>query len=151
MRGFTYIGLLFAIVLLGILMSVAGVVWDTEARREREQQLLFAGAQYQQAIASYHALLINGQNQFPKSIDDLLEDHRFPMPVRHLRRRYFDPMTNSTEWGLLKTGDVIVGVYSLADGVPLKKSGFSACCEGFESAKDYRDWKFSFRDNATAP
>ena len=143
-RGFTYIGLLFAIVLLGILLSTAGVLWETQARREKEQQLLFVGTQYQQAITSYHSLVVNGVNQFPPTIDDLLLDSRFPMPVRHLRKRYVDPVTNSQEWGLVRDGAGIIAVYSLSSEVPLKRADFGSCCPGFQSARNYSDWKFAF-------
>jgi type II secretory pathway pseudopilin PulG len=141
-RGFTYVGLLFAVVLLGILMSIAGVVWDTEARREKELQLLFVGQQYQQAIASYHSLLINDQNQFPKSIDELLEDHRFPMPVRHLRKRFVDPITNSAEWSLVLEGDRIVAVHSTSKEAPLKRNNFPDEHADFAGAKTYSEWLF---------
>ena len=142
MHGFTYVGLLFAVVLLGILLSVAGVMWETQARREKEQQLLFVGTQYQNAIAAYRAIQINGQNLLPPSIDELLEDHRFPMPVRHLRKRYVDPITNSREWGVVREGNGIVVIDSLSAEKPIKQAGFGACCESFAGADHYSDWKF---------
>jgi type II secretory pathway pseudopilin PulG len=145
-QGFTYLGLLFAIVLLGILLSSAGVLWDTTARREKEVQLLFVGAQYQNAIASYYEVSINGIKQLPPSIDELLLDSRFPMPVRHLRRRYVDPITNSTEWGLIRQDKGISGIYSISEDKPLKISGFGTCCQSFSSAKHYSDWKFTYKN-----
>ena len=151
MYGFTYVGLLFAIVLLGIMLSVAGVMWDTQARREREQQLLFVGLQYQSAIAAYRAIQFNGQSVLPPSIDELLEDHRFPMPVRHLRKRYVDPITNSTEWGLVRAGNGIVAVYSLSAERPIKQANFGPCCENFASAKHYSDWKFGTPGAGASP
>lgn len=147
MKGFTYLGLLFAIVLLGIMLATAGTVWHTSARREKEAELLFVGEQYQRAISSYHAISVNGQNQFPRSLDELLEDHRFPMPVRHLRKRYGDPVTNRTEWGFVRSGDTIAGIFSLAEDEPLKKTGFGPCCAAFEAAKQYAEWKFIYRDD----
>lgn len=144
-RGFTYIGLLFLVVLIGILLSSAGPLWQTEARREKEQQLLFVGRQYQEAIASYHALQVNGANQYPPSIAALLEDRRFPMPVRHLRRRYVDPITNSDEWGLVREAGGIVAIYSLSADEPIKRDDFPPCCENFANAKHYSDWRFTSR------
>ncbi len=146
-RGFTYLGLLFAIVLFGIVLATAGVVWHTAARREKEAELLFVGEQYQRAIVSYHAISVNGQNQFPRSLDDLLEDHRFPMPVRHLRKRHIDPVTHQAEWGLVRSGEMIMGIYSLAEEEPLKKAGFGACCANFNAAQHYADWKFVYRED----
>lgn len=148
MRGFTYIGLLFLVVLLGIAASSAGLLWQTEARREKELQLLFVGRQYQEAIASYHALQVNGANQYPQSIDDLLEDRRFPMPIRHLRKRYIDPITNSDEWGLVREAGGIVAVYSLSTDEPIKRADFPPCCESFANAKHYSDWRFASQPRA---
>ena len=147
MHGFTYLGLLFAIVLFGIVLATAGVVWHTAVRRDKEAELLFVGEQYQRAIVSYHAISVNGQNQFPRSLDDLLEDHRFPMPVRHLRKRHIDPVTHQAEWGLVRSGETIAGIYSLANEEPLKKSGFRDCCSTFVTANHYADWKFVYRED----
>src|ERR1700676_1429118 len=85
--GFTYIGLLIAIVILGVALSAVGVVWRTQAQREREQELLFIGHDFERAIASYY----RASRQFPQEIDDLLEDKRGTEPAHHLRRFYNDP------------------------------------------------------------
>ena len=142
-RGFTYLGLLFAIVLVGIMLSITGVVWHTEVKREKEAELLFVGQQYVKAINSYHAVVINGVSKYPTSLDDLLEDHRFPMPVRHLRRRYLDPVTNSMEWELIRDGSSIVGLHSRSTDKPIKTDGFAACCQHFADADSYATWKFT--------
>lgn len=142
-RGFTYLGLLFAVILLGVLLSVGGVVWHTQSRREKEQELLFVGAQYRQAIEAYRAVVMDGQRMYPNSLDDLLLDRRFPMPVRHLRKRYRDPMTHSRDWGLVRSGDSIIGVFSLSNEAPLKKANFGPCCEAFARAGSYADWRFA--------
>lgn len=148
-QGFTYLGLLFAIVLFGIVLASAGVLWHTQSRREKELELLFAGQQYQQAIAAYIAVQLNGQRAYPKSLDELLEDRRFPMPVRHLRKRYRDPVTNSPQWGLVRVGDGIAGVYSLSNEAPLKRAGFGACCSEFSNAGSYAGWKFAVANAAS--
>src|ERR1700730_5398969 len=88
--GFTYIGLLIAVVVMGLALSAVGTVWRTQAQREREQELLFIGREFRTAIASYYG---SGAHQYPQSIDDLLEDKRWPEPRHHLRRLYVDPMT----------------------------------------------------------
>src|SRR6267154_2069108 len=54
-RGFTYIGLLVVIVIMGLGLTVVGRVWSTTEQRERETQLLFVGHAYRLAIASYFA------------------------------------------------------------------------------------------------
>jgi len=54
------------------------------AQREKEAELLFHGNAYQAAIASYY----KKEQRWPHSLEQLLEDKRYPMPVRHLRRLY---------------------------------------------------------------
>ena len=46
--GFTYIGLLFAVAILGITLGAVGVVWSTQIRRDKEAELLFVGDQIRQ-------------------------------------------------------------------------------------------------------
>ena len=80
------------IALIGMGLAAAGTLWSTDVKRAREVELLFIGDQYRQAIRSYYELEPN-QPRLPQSIDDLLEDHRRPTIVRHLRRAYRDPFT----------------------------------------------------------
>lgn len=53
-RGFTYLGLLLAIALVGLGLSVASEVWVNVARRQKLEQLEFVGQQFVQAIGSYY-------------------------------------------------------------------------------------------------
>ena len=142
-RGFTYLAALYAVALLAGGLAVAGEMWHTTALREKEAELLFAGHQYRQAIARYY--LSGPQRQFPRSLEDLLRDPRRPGNERYLRRLYPDPLTGSTEWGLVKAPDGgIQGVYSLSPAKPLKLSGFKARDQALEGAATYTDWKFVF-------
>ncbi len=141
-RGFTYLGLLFAIAFIGLLLASAGQVWHIALQREREAELLFVGRQYAHAIAAYHANTPGDAKQWPKRLEDLLEDRRGPAIKRHLRRLYRDPFTDTAEWGLIKSGEFIVGVHSLGEGKPIKSAGFLPEEEGFAGAASYRDWRF---------
>src|SRR5215468_7970750 len=67
-RGFTYIGLLALVVLIGILLAAAGEVAATAAQRERETQLLWVGRQYRAAIGRYW----RQKRVFPQALEDLL-------------------------------------------------------------------------------
>ena len=51
--GFTYLGVLFALALLGMSLAAAGSVWTIESRRAREAELLWTGNQFRNAISSY--------------------------------------------------------------------------------------------------
>src|SRR6202035_4207161 len=108
--GFTYIGLLIAVVILGIGLSAVGTVWRTQAQREREQELLFIGREFKTAIAAYYRA---GGHQFPQDVSDLLEDKRWPEPRHFLRRLYADPMTGAQDWTIVRS-DLLGGITGIA-------------------------------------
>ncbi|MGZ5689301.1 MAG: type II secretion system protein [Caldimonas sp.] len=144
-RGVVLLALLVAITLLAIGLMSAVDVWTLSRQREREKELLFVGEQYRQAIRHYYLTAPpGGARGYPTSIDVLLEDDRFPIPVRHLRRAYPDPITGKPEWGHLTVGDRILGVYSLSDAHPIKKAGFPLGVSNFEEAETYKDWVFAY-------
>src|SRR5574341_712030 len=89
-RGFSYIALLAAIVIIGISLGAAGKYWSNVLLRDKEEELLFRGDQYRQAIERYY-LAIPGKPEYPNSIDDLLTDNRTAAGKRHLRQKYKDP------------------------------------------------------------
>ena len=139
--GFTYLGLLFAIVILGITLSTVGVVWSTQIRRDREAELLFTGDQIRDAIGRYRA----SGGVYPQALTDLLEDNRFPVVRRYLRRIYPDPMTGNPDWQLITGPDGgILGVASRSQQKPIKVAGFSMTDAAFVSAECYCDWKFTY-------
>jgi type II secretory pathway pseudopilin PulG len=140
--GFTYIGLLIAVAIIGLLLTVVGQVWKTTAQRERETQLLWVGQQYRLAIASYYA---NGRG-FPSALADLVQDERFPVPKHHLRRLYPDPMTGQADWTPVLTpdGQAIMGIASSSNGVPIKRKGFDVNDAIFEDADCYCAWQFVY-------
>lgn len=146
-RGFTYVGLLLAIALASALLGLAGSLWSTEAKREREQELLFVGDQFRQAIGAYYDQAPAGQpHRFPAALEDLLQDKRWPTTRRHLRKIFVDPMTRSRDWGLVPgAGGGIAGVYSLAEAEPFKRADFPDEYPEFAGARSYRDWRFIFK------
>lgn len=148
-RGFTYIGLLIFIALMGIGLAGVGTVWHTETRRVKERELLFAGDQIRRAIGLYYEHT-PGTKQFPQTLEDLLLDRRYPNTQRYLRRVYRDPLTDEANWGLVRgpQGE-IVGVHSLSEARPFKQAGFRQIYEDFEGAAGYKDWKFVYRPPET--
>jgi type II secretory pathway pseudopilin PulG len=144
-RGFVLLVFLLALALIGIASMAAADVWSKTQQREREQQLLWVGDQYRLAIRHYYYAGPPGSGRvLPPSFAVLLDDDRFPVPVHHLRRLYPDPVTGSTNWGLLRVGDGIMGVYSPSDVVPLKQAGFSPQDQAFADKTSYHDWIFAF-------
>ena len=149
--GFTYLAILFVVALMGLGLALVGEVWHTAAVREREATLLWVGEQYRKAIERYY---LAGPRQYPRALSDLLRDLRRPGVERYLRRLYADPVTNSSEWGIVRSfDDGIMGVYSRSEAKPLKEANFAPRQAGFEGAQKYSDWKFVFVPAAapTAP
>lgn len=143
-RGFALLWLLFVVAALGVGLAAMGNVWHTVAVREKEKQLLFVGDQYRQAIQGFYSVSVNGQQRYPKTVQEMLEDPRFPNTVRYLRRPYADPITGSDKWGLVKAPDGgITGVYSLSDGSPFKTANFPLADKAFDGKTHYSDWVFS--------
>ena len=143
--GFTYVGLLIAVVILGVGLATAGELWRTAAKREREQELLFAGREFRNAIAGYYGAPGVGQPRYPRRLEDLLEDRRGAATLRHLRRIYADPMTRKADWGIVDApGGGIAGVHSISDEKPLKTGGFVGPETKFEGAERYSAWRFVF-------
>jgi type II secretory pathway pseudopilin PulG len=141
--GFSYIGLLLLIAIMGAGLAGAAVYYHQQVMREKETELLFVGDQMRKAISHFHDGSPDGEKRFPRNLEELLDDKRFAVPRRHLRQIYRDPMTNSTDWGLVKNErDEIVGVHSLSGRAPIKVSNFRDSDAEFEGAASYADWKF---------
>lgn len=143
--GFTYLGLLVLVAVMGVLLASAGEVWHTALQREKEQELLFVGNQFRQALKSYYEHAPPMSPRYPLRLEDLLEDPRMPSTQRHLRKIYRDPLTGRAKWGLLRgPAGEILGVHSLSRKEPLKKGNFSSADKAFENKQRYADWVFMF-------
>ncbi|MET1070468.1 MAG: type II secretion system protein [Pseudomonas prosekii] len=152
--GFTYLGVLFLVALMGMGLASAGQVWSTASKRDRERQLLWVGTQYAQALRSYYRSS-PGVAQYPKELADLLQDERFPSAKHHLRQLYPDPMGGG-EWSLMRGFDGrITGLYSAATDTPLKQTDFPTQWSDFVGMASYKDWQFvaekAFLEGASGP
>lgn len=146
-QGFTYLALLFAVVVAGAVLAAIGVVWSQANQREKEAELLFVGNQFRQAIAVYYQRTPGTVKRYPQKIGNLIEDGRYLTTQRYLRKLYADPMTGKKEWGLVMAPEGgIMGVYSLSTGKPIKNAGFAQADEaaGFAKAASYADWRFAY-------
>jgi type II secretory pathway pseudopilin PulG len=156
-NGFAYIALIVVIVIIGISLGAAGRYWSNVVLRDKEEELLFRGDQYRQAIELYYKA-VPGAPQYPSSIDDLLMDKRTATGRRHLRQRYKDPISGE-DFVEIKdtTTNRIIGVNSPSDKLPLKQSGFPIVYSNklpvtrpgfplryndFEERSSYSEWLF---------
>ncbi len=90
-KGYALIILLFAIFVMSIGFLVAVPVWKTQIQREKEEELIFRGKQYVEAIRLYQ---MKHPGSFPKSFDELVEE-------RCIRKLFTDPMTPDGEWNII--------------------------------------------------
>jgi type II secretory pathway pseudopilin PulG len=144
-EGFTYLGVLLLVAIMGFGLSAFAELHSHAAQREKERELLFIGAQFRDAIASYYNKS-PGAKVYPKKLDELVEDKRFPVPKHHLRRIYRDPMTDSVDWGVVEApgGAGIMGVHSRSEEAPIKTGDFAAAEATFEDAENYTKWAFIY-------
>ncbi len=150
-RGVVLMGLVVLLALVGLAMVHFGESAAVARQRDREAQLLWVGQQYRAALESYYRATPGPVKHLPLSLEELVRDSRFPNPVRHLRQVYPDPMQPDVPWGIVKRGNQIIGVYSQADGAPLRRSGFTPGLESFEGATQYSAWRFLFIPRVASP
>jgi hypothetical protein len=93
--GYLIIMLMMAVFVIAVGLLIAVPVWQTEIQREKEEELIFRGRQYAEAVRLY---LLKNPNQYPSSLEDLLEK-------KCIRRLYKDPLGPNGEWDvILATG-----------------------------------------------
>ena len=102
-RGYVLLTLIFFVAVLAISLATLLPSVIQEARRDREEELVHRGAQYERAIRLYYKK--NGR--YPAKVEDLENTNM----IRYLRKRYKDPMAPRNEDGqeqdfkILRFGD----------------------------------------------
>ena len=152
-RGFTYVGLIIVVAIIALVAASTVKLGSLLQRRAAEEALLDVGAAFSDALKSYADASQPNQRKEPATLEELLRDPRFPGARRHLRKLFADPMTGSTQWGLVRTLDKvgIVGVYSLSEAVPIKQANFDARFTGFDNMQHLSQWKFMVAGGTTMP
>ncbi|WMD18295.1 type II secretion system protein [Achromobacter seleniivolatilans] len=143
--GVAYLTVLMLVLAVATGLSAMARPWALQMQRQQESELLFAGQQFQRALASYYRS--GTAPAYPKTLEALLKDDRVSFTRRHLRRIYVDPITGTREWGIVKSPDGgIMGVYSLSEKAPVKQDGFPGGVGDMAGKGSYQDWKFVFMD-----
>jgi len=81
--------------LVVIALTAAAEVWSHVVQREAEEELIFRGNQYVEAIRIH----MQRHGRQPLKLDDLMKTG--PGKPRCIRRLYEDPITRSEKWGLI--------------------------------------------------
>jgi hypothetical protein len=90
-KGYLVIMLMMAVFAISLGMLLAVPVWQTEVRREKEEELIFRGKQYAEAVRLF---VRKNPGRFPSTLQELL-DKKF------IRKLYKDPMTENGEWNVI--------------------------------------------------
>jgi type II secretory pathway pseudopilin PulG len=89
--GFTIVLVLVLVAVLTVGLLAVIPVWETQVRRESEEELIFRGTQIVEAIRLYQK---KSPGQIPASLEELYQK-------RFLRRLYRDPMTRDGLWDII--------------------------------------------------
>ncbi len=138
--GFTLVALAIAVTILTVLLAVSLPAWKQITQREKEEELIFRGWQYVEAIRVFQ----QRQGRLPTRLDELIK-----VKPRSIRQLWKDPMTDSGEWGLIfqGTGSSRLRGQDLTGGTgPGGLGGF-----GNGTGNDGRDDQEDGKNGATGP
>jgi len=90
-RGYVIIMLMMTVFAISIGFLVAVPAWQTEVKREKEEELIFRGRQYVEAVRLY---VLKNPGRFPATLKELYDKN-------FIRKLYKDPMTESGEWNVI--------------------------------------------------
>jgi type II secretory pathway pseudopilin PulG len=89
------VALAIAVSILAIMVAAAMPMWSTISKRQKEEELIFRGWQYVEAIRVFQ----QRHGRLPTRLDELEK-----VKPRSIRKLWKDPMTESGEWGLIFQG-----------------------------------------------
>jgi len=88
--------LMVGVAVMSIGVGVAAQSWSSTWRRENEEELMFRGGQYVDALLAYRK---EHGGQFPTDLTELMK--LGPRQLRYIRKLYRDPVNPTGQWGLL--------------------------------------------------
>ncbi|HEY0558214.1 MAG TPA: type II secretion system protein [Thermoanaerobaculia bacterium] len=95
--GYNMVMLIVAVTILNIMVAAVLPLMSTDIQRQKEEELVFRGFQYAEAIRLFHGRF----QRYPVKLEELLE-----MKPRCIRQLWKDPMTKDGKWGLIFQGGV---------------------------------------------
>lgn len=139
-RGVSFIELLVAVAVLGVLATAVIPLARWDDKRRREVRLRVTLRQVRDAIDQYHKWVLEGripqkdldQMGYPLTLDELVDGVESVQPgnpeiqiVKFLQRMPVDPMTEDSSWGMRSYqddfdatrwgGENVYDIYSLSD------------------------------------
>jgi type II secretory pathway pseudopilin PulG len=114
-RGYNLVALIVGITILNILLAAVLPLWSTAIQREKEEELIFRGLQYAEAIRVFQTRF---QGRLPTRLEELLE-----IKPRSIRQLWKDPMTPDGKWALVIQGQPLMNQGEGSN--PADPSGFA--------------------------
>ena len=143
-RGFTFVWMLAALVVVSLGLAQVGPLWAREVQRDREAELLRLGKLYAEALDGYRRSSPGTLKRYPETLDALLKDERYMGTRRWIRKAYTDPMRPGQPWGLVRDEEGrITGVYSASQDAPLQRTPVDLGITRLPEARRYSDWVFT--------
>lgn len=90
-RGYVLLLVLLALFIMSLGLLLAVPVLETQLKREKEEELIFRGLQYVEAIRLYQQ---KKPGSFPNSLEELVKE-------KCLRKLFPDPMSKDGQWNIL--------------------------------------------------
>lgn len=90
--AFTLVTLMILVTVLNVVVAAALPLWTQQIKREKEEELIFRGLQYAEAIRVFQ----NRVGRYPVRLEELLE-----IQPRSIRQLWKDPMTEDGAWDLV--------------------------------------------------
>lgn len=99
-RGYTLAALMILIMIMSIMMAVAVRGWTTYVQREKEQEAIFRGLQYAEAIRVFQ----QRHGRLPNQLEELIK-----VEPRSIRQLYSNPLHEGGSWGMLMQSQAPAG------------------------------------------
>jgi len=91
--GFNLVILMMAVTVMMILVAAALPAWSNAVRRDKEEELIFRGLQYAEAMRVFQQRF----GTLPSRLDDLVKTE-----PRSIRQLFPDPMTGKVDWVVIR-------------------------------------------------
>ena len=91
-EGYTLAALMILIMVMSIMMAIAVRGWTTYVQREKEQEAIFRGLQYAEAIRVFQ----QRHGRLPTQLEELIK-----VEPRSIRQLYPNPLHEGGAWGML--------------------------------------------------
>jgi type II secretory pathway pseudopilin PulG len=120
-RGYVLIVLMMAVFVIGLSLLIAVPLWQTELQREKEEELIFRGQQYAEAVRIF---VKKNPGRFPSTLQELLDK-------KCIRRLYRDPFSRDGQWNV-----VLASTGAAGSSSPMSARGGAGAGAGSQVAQE---------------